>query len=196
MRMKASISRGILFLSLFKDTNSRLSSRLDLPARRGRELDWELGQGLQLPRRKRSLLRSKERKTTEVSGDFDLWTSAYRWKELSIDSWNHMERNTTEVCFPDSSNHIRKWRTTFPHRKRISCRWKHVERGNNTLMRDCPWPGVLLLLGWVFVSFLHLFFFFLPLMEPARYAFRASKSLLRKEPFSSLWHIPFVRTAM
>ena len=27
-------------------------------------------------------------------------------------------------------------------------------------MRDCPWPGVLLLLGWVFVSFLHLFFFF------------------------------------
>ena len=37
MRMKASISRGILFLSLFKDTNSRLSSRLDFPARRERQ---------------------------------------------------------------------------------------------------------------------------------------------------------------
>ena len=37
MRMKASIARRILFLSLFKDTNSWLSSRLDFPARKKRQ---------------------------------------------------------------------------------------------------------------------------------------------------------------
>lgn len=57
----------------FKDLMSRFSSRLDFPARRE---GWgvrmgTLGQGLELPRWNRSLLRSKGRKMMEVSGDLD-----------------------------------------------------------------------------------------------------------------------------
>ena len=72
-------------------------------------------------------------------------------------------------------------------------------------MTDCPWLGDFVVVGmdssgmgfcFFFASSFYLLIDFLPLMEPARYAFRASKSLLRKEPFSSLWHTPFVRTAM